>query len=49
MPTTCFIASTFRGRMTITMGYQDSERPRAGTRRAMDLFRHYLLSLVDGR
>ncbi len=48
MPTTCFITSTFRGRMTITMGYQESERARAGTRRAMDLFRRHLLSLADG-
>ncbi|MFA6332197.1 MAG: hypothetical protein WCX22_04535, partial [Methanoregula sp.] len=47
MPTTCFLTSTFRGRMTITMGYQDSKRPRAGTRKAMDLFTHHLLSLVD--
>jgi len=47
MPTTCFVTSTFRGRMTITMGYQESERTTAGTRKAMDLFRHYLLSLID--
>jgi NRPS condensation-like uncharacterized protein len=46
MPTTCFITSTFRGRMTITMGYQESERARVGTRMAMDLFRQYLLSVV---
>lgn len=37
MPTTCFVTSSFRGRMTITMGYPDSERARDGTRRAMDL------------
>ncbi len=48
MPATCFVTSTFRGRMTITMGYQDSERPREGTRRAMHLFREHLLSLADG-
>jgi NRPS condensation-like uncharacterized protein len=48
MPTTCFVTSTFRGRMTITMGYQESERARMGTRRAMDLFRQHLLSQVDG-
>jgi NRPS condensation-like uncharacterized protein len=48
MPTTCFVTSTFRGQMTITMGYQDSERVRVGTRKAMDLFRQHLLSLVDG-
>ena len=46
MPSTCFVTSTFRGRMTITMGYQDSERPREGTRRAMQLFRRYLLSVA---
>jgi len=48
MPTTCFITSTFRGKMTVTMGYQDSERARTGTRKAMDLFRQYLLSLAKG-
>lgn len=42
MPTTCFVTSTFRGHMTITMGYQDSERAREGTRRAVRLFREYL-------
>jgi NRPS condensation-like uncharacterized protein len=46
MPTTCFITSTFRGRMTITMGYQESDRARVGTRMAMDLFRQHLLSVV---
>jgi NRPS condensation-like uncharacterized protein len=46
MPTTCFLTSTFRGRMTITMGYQDSDRARMGTRKAIDLFRKYLLSLA---
>jgi NRPS condensation-like uncharacterized protein len=48
MPTTCFITSTFRGKMTVTMGYQDSDRAREGTRRALELFRHHLLSLVNG-
>ncbi|MDD1690720.1 MAG: hypothetical protein LUQ66_08675 [Methanoregula sp.] len=48
MPTTCFITSSFRGRMTITMGYQDGGTAKAGTRRAMDLFMHHLLSLTDG-
>lgn len=48
MPATCFVTSTFRGRLTITMGYQDSERAREGTRTAMDLFRRHLLSLADG-
>jgi len=47
MPTTCFVTSTFRGKMTITMGYQDSERAREGTRAAMRLFRKHLLSLAD--
>ncbi len=44
MPTTCFSTSTFRGHMTITMGYQDSVRAREGTRKAMTLFMEYLLS-----
>ena len=47
MPTTCFVTSTFRGHMTITMGYQKGGRTTAGTKKAMDLFRHYLLSVVD--
>jgi hypothetical protein len=47
MPTTCFVTSTFRGKMTITMGYQNSNRAREGTRKAMRLFRHHLLSIVD--
>lgn len=42
MPTTCFITSTFRGQMTVTMGYQDSVRAREGTRKAMTLFSEYL-------
>jgi hypothetical protein len=46
MPTTCFITSTFRGRMTITIGYQDSVRARRGTRRAMQLFLRHLTSLL---
>jgi NRPS condensation-like uncharacterized protein len=48
MPTTCFVTSTFRGRMTVTMGYQDCDRAREGTRKLMDFFRLHLLSLVDG-
>jgi NRPS condensation-like uncharacterized protein len=48
MPTTCFVTSTFRGRMTVTMGYQDSRRAREGTRKAMDLFFGYLMTLADG-
>ncbi len=47
MPTTCFVTSTFRGHMTVTMGYQDSERAREGTRKAMDLFMQHFLSVVD--
>jgi NRPS condensation-like uncharacterized protein len=47
MPTTCFFISTFRGEMTITLGYQDSKRAREGTKKALSLFRHHLLSLVD--
>jgi NRPS condensation-like uncharacterized protein len=47
MPTTCFVTSTFRERMTITMGYQDSYRARMGTRKAMHLFRQHFLSMVD--
>lgn len=46
MPTTCFMTTMFQGRMTITMGYQEGERTRAGTRKAMDLFLHHLLSLA---
>ncbi|MDE4907403.1 hypothetical protein L0665_02050 [Methanogenium marinum] len=45
MPTTCFITSTFKGQMTVTMGYQDSERAREGTRKAMTLFVEYLLAV----
>lgn len=48
MPTTCFVTSTFKGQMTITMGYQNSERARVGTRKAINIFRRYLLSVVDG-
>ena len=46
MPCTCFVTSTFRGQMTITMGYQDSERARTTTKKAMDLFMLHLLSLT---
>jgi NRPS condensation-like uncharacterized protein len=45
MPTTCFTTSTFRELMTITMGYQNSERARMGTQQAMHLFVQYILSL----
>ncbi|GAB7016267.1 hypothetical protein JCM10550A_16350 [Methanogenium cariaci] len=47
MPANCFITSTFRGKMTVTMGYQDSKRAREGTRKAMELFREYLLGTVS--
>jgi NRPS condensation-like uncharacterized protein len=47
MPTTCFITSTFRERMTVTMGYQDGLKTKEGTRRALDLFVHHLRSLGD--
>ena len=47
MPTTCIVTSTFRGRMTITMGYQENKRARAGTKKTMQLFRKYLFSVVD--
>lgn len=48
MPTTCFVTSTFRGRMTITMGYQNSNRAKLGTQKAMQLFRRHLLSIIEG-
>jgi len=47
MPTTCFITSTFRDRMTVTMGYQEGQKTKGGTRRALDLFLHHLRSLGD--
>ena len=47
MPTTCFITSTFRDRMTVTMGYQESLKTKEGTKRALDLFVHHLRSLGD--
>ena len=49
MPTTCFITSTFRDRMTVTMGYQEGQKTTEGTRRALDLFVHHLCSLGDDR
>jgi len=33
--------------MTVTMGYQDSKRPREVTKHAMARFRHYLLSVSE--
>ena len=47
MPTTCIMTSTFRDRMTITMGYQNSARARKGTKKAVQLFREHLLSFAD--
>ncbi|MFA4860949.1 hypothetical protein [Methanoregula sp.] len=47
MPTTCFVTSTFRGRMTITMGLQDSGRARIKTQNAIELFRKHHLSVID--
>jgi NRPS condensation-like uncharacterized protein len=47
MPATCFVISTFCGKMTITLGFQDSEKAREGTRKAMDLFRHHLVSWFE--
>jgi NRPS condensation-like uncharacterized protein len=35
MPTTCFVISTFRDTMTVSIGYQDDEGPREATRRAL--------------
>lgn len=48
MPTTCFITSTFRGTMTVTMGYQGTGRAREATRNAIGLFCGYLRSLAEG-
>lgn len=47
MPTTCFITSTFRGWMTVTMGYQGDDRARARTRTALDLFCRHLRSFAN--
>ncbi|HNX18471.1 MAG TPA: hypothetical protein PKM50_09135 [Methanoregula sp.] len=49
MPTTCFITSTFKGHMTITMGYQDRTKAREGTKKALALFVNYFESLADGK
>jgi NRPS condensation-like uncharacterized protein len=46
MPTTCLMTSTFRGQMTITLGFQDSERPREAARRLLELFRKHLIPNV---
>ena len=47
MPCTCFVTSTFQGRMSVTMGYQDSDRAREGTRKAVGLFREYLVGTIS--
>jgi Uncharacterized protein containing a NRPS condensation (elongation) domain len=46
MPATCFVTSTFAGHMTVTMGCQDSERAREGTKKALGLFCGYLNGLA---
>lgn len=47
LPTTCFITSTFRGGMTITMGYQDSEPVKTKTQEALALFIRHIVSTSD--
>jgi len=42
MPSTCFVISTFRGEMTITMGYQDDKSSREATLKAVQNFLGYL-------
>jgi NRPS condensation-like uncharacterized protein len=36
MPSTCFVVSTFRGSMSVTMGYQNGDEPREATSRALE-------------
>ncbi|HEY3419035.1 MAG TPA: hypothetical protein VGK23_00590 [Methanomassiliicoccales archaeon] len=36
MPSTCFVVSTFRGSMSVSMGYQNEDEPREATRRAIE-------------
>ena len=36
MPATCFVVSTFRGAMSVTVGYQNGDEPREATRRALE-------------
>jgi NRPS condensation-like uncharacterized protein len=38
VPSTCFVISTFRDTMSVSMGYQDDEGPREATRRALEGF-----------
>jgi NRPS condensation-like uncharacterized protein len=42
MPSTCFVISTFREEMTVTMGYQDDEGSREATLKAVQNFLGYL-------
>ncbi len=49
MSAICFMSSTFRDQMTITIGYQNSRQTRAGTHNVVQLIRHYLMSVrADG-
>ncbi len=36
MPSTCFVVSTFRGSMSVTIGYQEGDEPREATKRALE-------------
>ena len=47
MPSTCFVASTFNGRMSLSMGFQDDPRPRQGTKRALDLMVKHMLTVIS--
>jgi NRPS condensation-like uncharacterized protein len=47
MPTTCFVVSTFDGRMSISIGFQDDPRPRQGTKNALDLLVKHILTAVS--
>ena len=49
MPTTCFVISTFRGTMTVTLGYQDGGRTRKGTKEAIELFCRHLREIGEVR
>jgi NRPS condensation-like uncharacterized protein len=42
MPSTCFVVSTFRGAMSVTMGYQNDSEPRSATMRALESFVEHL-------
>jgi NRPS condensation-like uncharacterized protein len=42
MPSTCFVVSTFRGTLSVTMGYQNDIEPRDVTREAMEAFVKHL-------